>query len=84
MTYPEHDRLALIKHKSQVIGEFLDWASSEMGWHLAEWDDSRDYDDRMMPISESIPDVLALYFDIDQAKLEEEKRDMLESLRETQ
>lgn len=79
--YPEHEKLSLVREKSQEIGDFLLWCE-ERGWHLAEWDQSRKYDDRMMPIQPRMREVLALYFNIDQEKLEDEKRAMLDFQRE--
>jgi len=79
--YPEHDKLEKVSHLSQAIGEFLDWAG-EKGWRLAEWDSTYFMDfDFMMPIDPSTREVLAEHFGIDEVKLEEEKRAMLESLR---
>lgn len=78
--FPEHEKLAAIRDKSQAIGEFLEWAE-EQGWHLAEWDTSRQFQERMMPISRNTVGVLALYFDINQDALEQEKRTMLDEMR---
>lgn len=79
--YPEHEKLAKIKDKSQAIGEFLEWAE-EKGWHLAEWVGSpHPFEDRMVPIQPGMIDVLAEYFDIDQDILEAEKRAMLDEIR---
>ena len=35
--YPEHDKLAAISDKSQVIGEFLDWVADEKKIIRARW-----------------------------------------------
>lgn len=37
MSYPEHEKLAAVKDRSQTIGEFLDWYQSEGGGVLAHW-----------------------------------------------
>lgn len=79
--YPEHEKLAKISDESQKIGEFLVWCE-EQGWHLAEWDESRVYEARMMPIQPKINGVLALYFGIDLDVLEAEKVAMLDAQRE--
>ena len=34
--YPEHDKLSAVNDKSQIIGEFLDWASNQ-GWQMMMW-----------------------------------------------
>lgn len=73
--YPEHEKLAAIREQSQAIGEFLDlgrWTLCE----LREWDD---HSPTMEPVN--IQDALAEYFGIDQQKIEAEKREMLEALR---
>lgn len=79
--YPEHKKLKAIAEQSQAIGEFLDWCRGEYGYELAEWDKSRKFDDRMMPVSESTEKLLAAFFDIDLNKIEAEKRAMLEKMR---
>lgn len=79
--YPEHEKLAKVRDRSQAIGEFLEWCN-EQGWHLAEWVADK-WDDRMFPIHLSISEVLARYFDIDQGRLEEEKRALLQGLRDS-
>lgn len=79
--YPEHEKLQKVKDTSQAIGEFLEWCDGR-GWHLAEWDESRQYQPRMMPLSGGVNDVLAEYFDIDLNTLEAEKRAMLDRQRD--
>lgn len=73
--YPEHDKLRTIADKSQAIGQFLDWLCDEKRIRLCVWD-CGEFD----PISTSITDLLAAYFEIDQTKLEAEKQDMLAAL----
>ena len=81
MTYPEHEKLDAVKDRSQVIGEFLDHMG-ELGWHLAEYVTFKGYDeDQLVPVRQSIIQVLAKYFNVDLDRLEDEKRAMLESLR---
>lgn len=79
--YPEHKKLTAVHERSQAIGEFLDWCVSEKGYQLAEWDDSREIDHRMMPIIVPVEKLLAEFFGIDLQKLEAEKRAMLEEMR---
>lgn len=74
MNYPEHDKLNLIKEKSQSIGEFLNWIN-EQGIHLC-----RMYDDYSLHY-ESTNSLLARFFEIDLVKLEEEKMAMLAKFR---
>jgi len=73
--FPEHEKLSLIKDESQKIGEFLD-SLGEKGVELARWEG-----DELVPFHKSITDILAAYFDIDQNKIEKEKRGMLKTLR---
>lgn len=77
--YPEHDRLKLISDKSQAIGEFLDWLEAEKGILLGEWGPTGR---RMYPFMRSKVDLLAEHFEIDQSKIDAEKREMLNIMRE--
>jgi len=76
--YPEHDRLKEIQEESQCIGEFLDTC----GYTLAKWSKEPHLVDyaELVPVG-NIPDILAEYFNIDQNKLEAEKRAALERMR---
>lgn len=75
--YPEHEKLLKIKTESNTIGEFLEWLESE-GTVLAGYSEL----DQLLPEHEPIRDRLARYFGIDQSKIEQEKRAMLENLQE--
>lgn len=81
MKYTEHEKLAKISEQSQFIGEFLDYLQ-ERGKCIAD----RAFDSFGRPcLSEddtSIQGHLAEMFQIDLQKLEAEKQDMLEKLRE--
>lgn len=77
--YPEHDKLHAVKDKSQAIGEFVEWLQ-EQGIHLASWHNGT----QLRPWHESIEDLLARHFEIDLAKLEAEKRAMLDKIRGAQ
>jgi hypothetical protein len=79
--YPEHEKLAKVRDKSQAIGEFLEWAS-EKGWHLAYYPEDPNYDAEMRWVRETVHQILAKYFGIDLKRLEDEKRAMLEWIRE--
>ncbi len=87
--YPEHEKLHAVKERSQAIGEFLEWLGTN-GFHLAKWmkvcapDGSAgecDEVDQLVQQSFNIENLLAEYFQIDLAKLEQEKRAMLEQIR---
>lgn len=91
--YPEHDKLRAVKDRSQIIGDFLSWLQEEQSVVLAKTHRHNancvEEGDRvcgvesnqLVPEFRSIPKWLAQYFDIDEAKLEEEKRAMLDELR---
>jgi hypothetical protein len=76
--FPEHDKLQAVKERTQAIGEFLDWAGYEKGVQLAQPDDRTGH---MYPIPGSWMDLLAEWAGIDRDKLEDEKRQMLETMR---
>lgn len=71
--YPEHDKLRAIKERSQPIGNFLENTPGGMRLceYSAEWDE-------WFPTNRSTENILAEYFDIDLAKIEEEKRTVIE------
>ena len=90
-TYPEHEKLSAIQYKSQTIGEFLDWLRGEKAIVLCRrqestivrvedgWEgDPAGY----YPAGTTTQALLAEYFDVDQDRLEQEKRAMLAKLRE--
>jgi hypothetical protein len=80
---PECERLSAISDKSNCIGEFIDWLH-EQDMTIAKWEDLEDHDDpSLWPYSGSTTRLLAQFFDIDLDKVEKEKREILEALRET-
>jgi hypothetical protein len=91
--YPEHDKLQTVKESSQAIGEFLDWLQNEQAVVLAKEhqhseDCYQDGDrvcgvqrDELAAVIAPIHCWLARYFDIDEEKLESEKRQMLDEMR---
>jgi hypothetical protein len=85
--YPEHEKLKAIKDKSQAVGEFLEWLGAE-GIHLAKYHEHSDdcrrgcCDEGLYPHHESIINILARHFEIDNNKIETEKRKMLQNLRD--
>ena len=83
MTYPMHDKLKPIAHQSQVIGEFIEWCADHKGWFFATYDDNYRGGHEAIRVAVDIAGVLAEFFDIDLAVLEEEKRAMLRTIRET-
>ena len=83
MTYPEHEKLAKVSDKSQVIGEFCDWLS-EQGIMFSRYDDDYLGGNFPLTVSMDIQRRLAEFFDIDRKKLEAEKRQMLDEIRSAQ
>lgn len=75
MAYPEHVKLKAIQAKSQACGEFLEWLD-ERGIELGCWAEGR-FD----PYSYRKTSLLAEFFGIDERKIEEEKRAMLDEMR---
>lgn len=86
----ELKKMAAVREQSQAIGEFLD--TSE--YVLAEWVDcTREFhegadisygrcseDQHLVPVRKSIEQILADYFEIDLAKVEEERMQILHEL----
>lgn len=79
--YPEHDKLRIAKKQfgTQHIGEFIDWLEEQgivlceaSGYEFQPW----------QQISERTEDLLARYAEIDLAVIEQEKRAMLDELRQ--
>lgn len=66
--YPEHAKLHAVKDKSQACGEFLRWLVEE----------KREFEQTGFT---GLQDLLAEFFEIDQNRLEREKQQMLEELR---
>lgn len=94
--YLEHDKLEEVQEERNLIGDFLRWLQ-EQGFVIAESkrhlekrkDDHPEtleldglHWDKLVRTPLQIEDFLAKYFDIDQRKLQEEKEEMLEELRE--
>lgn len=69
--YPEHEKLHTIHDKSQIIGEFIDWAQSEEVVLI-------DLDKNQHVGAYRLRQLLADFFEIDLKKLEAEKRQMLD------
>lgn len=94
----EHERLSLIKDKSQAIGDFVEWLA-EKGIRLCRehehtgacYDDEEDpshtwpmcelRDGQFIQVYAPITKLLAEHFDINEDKLEREKRQMLADIR---
>lgn len=75
---PELDKMKSVHNQSQCIGEFLDWLFHEKHRTIAEVPEGMD---EWQPVGGSIEKILAEYFEIDLAKIERERRAILETLR---
>lgn len=96
MTYPEHDKLRAVAKESQTCGEFLEWLTGPQGYTLGEYhlhvdeccvDGTRicDMSNRALyPAPINVRRLLATFFEIDETKLEDEKRSMLNSLNQSE
>lgn len=80
--YPEHEKLKKVSSESQAIGEFLDFGLAEQGLVLGEYVADDWGNERLTASGRSIQTILAKHFKIDEQKIEAEKRQMLDSIRE--
>jgi hypothetical protein len=77
--FPEHDRLDMIKDKSQTIGDFVMVFLPSKGIYLSTLGMDAD---TLLPNMTPIQDLLAEYFGIDRNRLDQEKLKMLDQIRE--
>lgn len=73
--YLEHDKLSAVAEQTQAIGEFNEWLEGK-GIFLARYVEGNNFPREVY----GFRDLLAEWADIDQDKLEAEKREMLASL----
>ena len=78
--YPECEKLAKVRDKSQVVGTFLEWLRDIKGFELAKYQEIHP-EDRLVPIHYSIESLLAEHFEIDMEKVEQERQQILEDIR---
>lgn len=76
--YEEHEKLKLVKDKSEICGHFLDWLKGERNPQIVLSEDTGNCD---VPCFKRTEQLLAEYFEIDLDKLEKEKCQMIEGLR---
>jgi hypothetical protein len=76
---PECEKLNAVAEESNKIGEFLDWMQTE-GLIIGSYDN----DGNFYPLYKPINNLLADYFDIDLNKVEQERRALLDWIREEQ
>jgi hypothetical protein len=78
MEYPECEKMAAVREKSQVLSDFVDWLQTK-GIHLAKWHD-RGGADELFEIHTPYDELFADYFGIDLKAVERERRAMLDSI----
>lgn len=78
--YPEHEKLHAIRDQSQILGEFLDWLTMDKRFSICEWNDTWG---SMLRVPRTTESYLEEFFHIDGAKIDEEKRQMLEEIRKS-
>lgn len=76
--YPEHEKLKKVSAQSQVFGEFIDWLRDDLGLELCHY---HGRSESYHPDSRTVNELLALFFDIDLEKIEQEKEQMLSEVR---
>lgn len=81
--FPEHDKLLALDGRNIVVGEFLEWLG-EKGYVICDWDPEAVPVEQYMPMHRTISSWIAEYFDINPARIEEEKRQMLVEIRQSQ
>ena len=86
--YPEHDKLTKVSAESQTIGEFLEWLEDTEKVHLARYEELEGFlggpREMLTPYHYDISELMAKFFGIDLDKIEAEKRQMLDAIREMQ
>jgi hypothetical protein len=94
-SYPEHEKLAKISDKSTACGLFVEWLAAEKGIRLAGYHEhapecyDSDGDETcgmsttsdLFAVTAPLTKLLAEFFEIDENKIEAEKRAMLDELR---
>lgn len=75
---PECDKLAEVHHERVTLAEFLEWLSGQGLW-VAEEATLRGY---MVPTGRNLDSLVLQFLGIDEAKLEAERRALLDALRQ--
>lgn len=81
--YPEHEKLKKVVKESQAIGEFMEWLEQEKDVTLCKTiPRGEEGEGRFWPSFTPIQELLADFFGIDLKVIEQEKRAMLDKMRE--
>lgn len=75
-TYPEHEKIKALGGANQIVGDFIEWLG-EAGYEICK----RDHLDRLYAANERRDALIAKHFEIDEDRLESEKRAMLDAIR---
>jgi hypothetical protein len=78
---PELDKMTEVHEKSNVIGGFLDWLQNSRDPRLFICELDQDAE-QFYPPNLSIEKLLAEYYNIDLNKVEKERRDLLDYIRQ--
>lgn len=89
--YPEHNKLTAQRARHEAAQDFIDFLLDELGYSLMTYE-RIEYPpivagmpprvrEEWVPVQTRRATLIAKFLDIDEDKLEEEKRQMLESLR---
>lgn len=76
--YPEHQKMHEVKDEAQAIGEFLENLGN-MGLVLC--DKEGDGFGRLLPTRRNLQDIIARHLEIDLKKIDQEKQQMLDTIR---
>jgi hypothetical protein len=74
---PESKKFLEAKEASEYIGAFMEWFEQQ-GYVMGKYDKY----DRLYPIYDGINKLLYQYFDIDEKKLDQERKDILKAYQE--
>jgi hypothetical protein len=74
--YPEHEKLQALNGANQTVGDFLEWLG-EHALIIAEYGNGS----QLFPCAKGRNQLIAEHFEIDQRRLDQEKKQMLDQLR---
>jgi hypothetical protein len=85
--YPEHTRLLALGGANQTVGDFITWLNDH-GYAICEWSERVEEDDEheyrpagWVNLHRRVDSWIAQYFEINPAKIDAEKRAMLDLIR---
>jgi len=78
----ELEKIQEVREKSQAIGTFLEWLSYHKNYIIAQYSDEEEDDEELVPVHANTEALIAEFFEINLVKAEEERREILEKIRE--